>query len=105
MRAATLNGVRFVFEDLRTLLAKSSPLRSGDELAGLAADSHAERVAARYALADTPLTERAVTVDGVGRTVQVIADGRHLPLPAIAIPYFQWDNRGPGAMRVWIPGD
>jgi DUF1680 family protein len=21
-----------------------------------------------------------------------------------AIPYFQWDNRGPGAMRVWIPG-
>jgi hypothetical protein len=55
--------------------------------------------------ADTPLTERAVTVDGVGRTVQVIADGRHLPLPAIAIPYFQWDNRGPGAMRVWIPGD
>jgi Glycoside hydrolase family 127 C-terminal domain len=20
-----------------------------------------------------------------------------------AIPYFQWDNRGPGAMRVWIP--
>jgi DUF1680 family protein len=55
--------------------------------------------------ADTPLTERAVTVDGVGRTVQVIADGRHVPLPAVAIPYFQWDNRGPGAMRVWIPGD
>ena len=55
--------------------------------------------------AGTPLTERAATVDGVGPTVQVIADGRHVPLPAIAIPYFQWDNRGPGAMRVWIPGD
>jgi DUF1680 family protein len=55
--------------------------------------------------ADTPLTERAVTVDGVGRTVQVIADGRRVPLPVVAIPYFQWDNRGPGAMRVWIPGD
>jgi DUF1680 family protein len=55
--------------------------------------------------AGTPLTERAGTVDGVGPTVQIIADGRHVPLPAIAIPYFQWDNRGPGAMRVWIPGD
>ena len=55
--------------------------------------------------AGTPLTERAATVDGVGPTVQVVADGRHVPLPAIAIPYFQWDNRGPGAMRVWIPGD
>jgi DUF1680 family protein len=44
-------------------------------------------------------------VDGVGRTVQVIADGRRVPLPVVAIPYFQWDNRGPGAMRVWIPGD
>ena len=55
--------------------------------------------------AGTPLTERAVTLDGVGPTVQVIADGRHVPLPVVAIPYFQWDNRGPGAMRVWIPGD
>ena len=55
--------------------------------------------------AGTPLTERAITVDGVGPTVQVIAAGRHVPLPAVAIPYFQWDNRGPGAMRVWIPGD
>ena len=61
-----------------------------------------EEVAVR---ADAPLTERAATVDGVGPTVQVIADGRHVPLPAVAIPYFQWDNRGPGAMRVWIPGD
>ena len=55
--------------------------------------------------AGTRLTERAATVDGVGPTVQIIADGRHVPLPAIAIPYFQWDNRGPGAMRVWVPGD
>ena len=55
--------------------------------------------------AGTALTERAATVDGVGPTVQIIADGRHVRLPAIAIPYFQWDNRGPGAMRVWVPGD
>ena len=44
------------FEDLKTLLAKASPLRSGDLLAGIAAESDIERVAARYALADVPLT-------------------------------------------------
>jgi ethanolamine ammonia-lyase large subunit len=40
---------------LKTLLAKASPARSGDELAGLAAGSAQERVAAQMALADTPL--------------------------------------------------
>lgn len=43
------------FEDLKSLLAKASPLRSGDVLAGLAAESDIERIAARYALADVPL--------------------------------------------------
>ena len=43
------------FEDLRSLLAKASPLRSGDVLVGLAAESDVERIAARYALADVPL--------------------------------------------------
>jgi ethanolamine ammonia-lyase large subunit len=42
--------------DLKTLLAKSSSRRSGDELAGIAADSERERVAARIELADVPLT-------------------------------------------------
>ncbi len=44
-----------VFEDLRTLLAKATPIRSGDQLAGLAAESAEESVAARMALADVPL--------------------------------------------------
>jgi ethanolamine ammonia-lyase large subunit len=55
MFASTLNGQRFVFGDLKTLLARSTPARSGDELAGLAAASQLERVAARWALADVPL--------------------------------------------------
>src|SRR5688572_19364128 len=42
--------------DLRTLLAKASPLRSGDQLAGIAGDNARERVAAQTALADVPLT-------------------------------------------------
>lgn len=45
----------YKFPDLKTLLAKATPLRSGDELAGLAAASAEERVAAQMALADVPL--------------------------------------------------
>lgn len=43
------------FGSLAQLLAKASPRRSGDELAGCAAESDAERAAARWALADVPL--------------------------------------------------
>lgn len=53
--AHTVGGTRHVFADLRTLLARATPLRSGDVLAGVAAESAAERVAAQRALADLPL--------------------------------------------------
>jgi ethanolamine ammonia-lyase large subunit len=53
--AHTLAGTRYVFDDLRTLLARATPFRSGDALAGIAATSAAERVAAQMALADVPL--------------------------------------------------
>jgi len=43
------------FDGLKTLLAKATPLRSGDQLAGIAADTAEERVAAQMALADLPL--------------------------------------------------
>jgi ethanolamine ammonia-lyase large subunit len=52
---ATVGSTHYRFEDLRALMACASPRRSGDELAGLAAASEAERVAARFALADLPL--------------------------------------------------
>ena len=45
----------YVFRDLKTLLAAASPRRSGDELAGLAAQDDRARVAARFILADLPL--------------------------------------------------
>jgi len=53
--AHTLGGERHVFKDLAGVLACASSLRSGDELAGLAASSHSRRIAARYVLADLPL--------------------------------------------------
>ncbi|MGA2127396.1 MAG: ethanolamine ammonia-lyase subunit EutB, partial [Xanthobacteraceae bacterium] len=56
MHAATVGNQRYVFPDLATLLAKASPLRSGDVLAGIAASSSQERVAAQLALADLPLS-------------------------------------------------
>ncbi|WP_265448533.1 ethanolamine ammonia-lyase subunit EutB, partial [Aeromonas salmonicida] len=45
----------YQFPDLRTLMAKATPARSGDYLAGVAAHSAEERMAARMALADLPL--------------------------------------------------
>jgi ethanolamine ammonia-lyase large subunit len=51
----TVGNTRYRFEDLRALLARATPLRSGDVLAGLAAGSSEERVAAQCALADLPL--------------------------------------------------
>jgi ethanolamine ammonia-lyase large subunit len=56
MMATNLAGRTHRFADLRTLLACASPDRAGDRLAGLAAESQEERVAARIALADVPLT-------------------------------------------------
>ena len=55
MLTATLDSTRHSFPDLRTLLARATPLRSGDVLAGLAAGSAEERVAAQMTLADLPL--------------------------------------------------
>ena len=53
----TLEQTRFVFPDLKTLMARATPQRSGDELAGIAASGPVERLAAQMALADLPLSE------------------------------------------------
>ncbi len=55
MYKSTLRQQTYIFDNLKTLLAKATPRRSGDELAGVAAQSAAERVAAQMALADVPL--------------------------------------------------
>ena len=54
--AHSIGNTRYTFADLRDLLAKATPLRSGDVLAGVTAESAEQRVAAQYALADLPLT-------------------------------------------------
>ncbi|MFD0361291.1 ethanolamine ammonia-lyase subunit EutB [Nocardia sp. GCM10030253] len=52
-----IGGTNYTFEGLVELMAKATPLRSGDELAGCAAESDAERAAAQWALAEVPLLE------------------------------------------------
>jgi ethanolamine ammonia-lyase large subunit len=52
---STIAKKSYSFESLKELLAKASPARSGDALAGIAAESDEERVAAQLALADLPL--------------------------------------------------
>jgi DUF1680 family protein len=52
------------------------------------------------------LGERPVSLAGIGQTIEVTAEGQVVdggPVTAIAIPYFQWDNRDGRAMRVWMP--
>src|SRR5450756_2024090 len=53
----TIDATTYVFDDLRDLLAKATPPRSGDRLAGIAAESAAQMIAARMALADVPLKQ------------------------------------------------
>ena len=52
-----IGATSYVFDDLRDLLAKATPPRSGDRLAGIAADSAEQMIAARMALADVPLKQ------------------------------------------------
>jgi uncharacterized protein len=55
------------------------------------------------------LAEVPVTLDGVGETIQVLVPARALgptgdaDVTAVGVPYFQWDNRDGGPMRVWMP--
>ncbi len=53
----TIDATTYVFADLRDLMAKATPPRSGDRLAGIAAESAEQMVAARIALADVPLQQ------------------------------------------------
>src|SRR5687767_3030388 len=54
---ATVRSEQFTFPDLRDLLAKANEEKSGDQLAGIAAATERQRVAAKLALADVTLGE------------------------------------------------
>jgi len=74
----TIGGIVYRFSDLKSLLAKATPARSGDELAGIAACSAQERVAAQMTLAELPLatflTEPLIPYE-VDEVTRLIFDG------------------------------
>lgn len=99
---ATVHGRSYVFDDLRTLLARASPLRSADQLAGVAACSDEERVAAKWALADLPLSvfleEQVVPaeIDEVTRLILSTHDkDAFSPIAALTV----------GGFREWLLDD
>jgi len=77
MYVSTLGSVQYAFPDLKAVMAAASPPRSGDRLAGLEAGSMEERVAARYILAELPLTrflEEAVVPYETDEVTRLIID-------------------------------
>src|SRR6187431_2601946 len=73
-----IDATAYVFDDLRDLLAKATPPRSGDRLAGIAADSAERMIAARMALANVPLKQflnEAVIAYEDDEVTRLIMDG------------------------------
>jgi len=98
----TINSVTYRFDGLKELLAKATAARSGDELAGVAAKSAVERVAARIVLADLPLrafVEEPLVPYAEDEVTRLIFD-RH-DAPAFALV----SHLTVGGFRDWLLSD
>ncbi|WP_312717246.1 ethanolamine ammonia-lyase subunit EutB [Stutzerimonas nitrititolerans] len=98
----SIGGQTWRFDSLRELLAKASPLRSGDCLAGVAAASDAERAAAQMTLADVPLKQflsEAVIAYESDEVTRLIIDSHDTaafaPVSHLTV----------GGLRDWLLGD
>ncbi|QGZ42358.1 ethanolamine ammonia-lyase heavy chain [Pseudoduganella flava] len=105
----------YAFASLRELLAKATPARSGDHLAGVAAGSAEERVAAQMALAELPLTaflSEAVVPYETDEVTRLIVDGHDnvafAPVRHLTVGDFRnWllgDAAGTAALTAVAPG-
>jgi ethanolamine ammonia-lyase large subunit len=78
----SVGNFQYSFPDLKTVLAKASPKKSGDEMAGLAAKNEQERIAAKLVLADIPLklflNEEIIPseTDAISRLIQETHDAK-----------------------------
>jgi ethanolamine ammonia-lyase large subunit len=94
-----IGNTAYVFSDLRDLLGRASPPRSGDRLAGIAAESAEQMVAARIALADVPLKQfltEAVVPYEADEVTRLIVDG-HDPAAFATI-----SSLTVGSFRDWL---
>ena len=97
-----LHGKTYEFADVRVLMGKANEEKSGDRLAGLVADTAAERVAARYVLAEVPLwvlRENPVAPYDQDEITRVIEDGVNEPV------YGEVKAWTVGQLREWILAD
>ena len=101
--------------ELRTLLAKASPLRSGDQLAGLAARTQEERVRAQMELADTALQrflDEPVVPYETDEVTRLIVDthdqAAFAPVRGLSVGQFREHllayGTGPAELRALAPG-
>jgi ethanolamine ammonia-lyase large subunit len=102
----TIDATSYVFEDLRDLLAKATPPRSGDRLAGIAADSAEQMIAARMALSDVPLSqflEETVVPFEDDEVTRLIIDGHDAqafaPIASLTVGSFRDFLLSDGATR------
>jgi ethanolamine ammonia-lyase large subunit len=111
----TIDATSHVFDDLRDLLAKATPPRSGDRLAGIAAGSSEAMVAARMALADVPLArflEECVIPYEDDEVTRLIVDSHDAqafaPIAALTVGAFRdfllSDAATPEVLRKLAPG-
>ena len=98
----SIAGRTFRFPDLKALMAKASPARSGDDLAGVAAADEEERVAAQMALADLPLKtflhEHVVPYE-IDEVTRLIVDGHE------AKAFAPVSHLTVGGLRDWLLSD
>jgi ethanolamine ammonia-lyase large subunit len=97
-----INTTSYAFGDLRDLLAKASPPRSGDRLAGVAADSAEQMIAARMALADVPLKQflnEAVVPYEDDEVTRLIVDSHDAP------SFVAVSSLTVGGFRDWLLSD
>ena len=91
-----------MFPTLAALMAEATPLRSGDQLAGLAAASQVRRVAAQMALADLPLAtflSEVVVPYERDEVTRLIVDG-HDPVAFAPVRHLTV-----GGLRDWLLSD
>ncbi len=100
--AHTAGGVRYRFESLAELLARATPERSGDQLAGVCAASAEQRVAAQMALAEVPLQrflDEAVVPYETDEVTRLILDTHD------AAAFAPIANFAVGDLRDWLLSD
>jgi ethanolamine ammonia-lyase large subunit len=97
-----IDATSYVFGDLRDLLAKATPPRAGDRLAGIAADSAQQMIAARIALADVPLKQflqETVIAYEDDEVTQLIVDSHD------ALAFAAISSLTVGSFRDWLLSD